>query len=74
MELTKLGKRIEEQYGMPQDIEWVIDGDLSFPANIFIVQSRPETVWSQKKPKPVIESKKTTMELILDRLSRGEQI
>ncbi|HIE14156.1 TPA: phosphoenolpyruvate synthase, partial [Candidatus Bathyarchaeota archaeon] len=47
-------KRIEEHYGRPQDIEWAIDKDLSFPENIFIVQSRPETVWSVKAP-PSIE-------------------
>ncbi|HXX88557.1 MAG TPA: phosphoenolpyruvate synthase [Candidatus Acidoferrum sp.] len=48
--LAELAKRIEEHYGKPQDIEWAIDRDLSFPNNIFMVQSRPETVWSQKAP------------------------
>ena len=47
--LAELGKKIEEHYGNPQDIEWAIDKDMSFPENIFIVQSRPETVWSLKK-------------------------
>jgi pyruvate,water dikinase len=46
--LAELAKRIEQHYGKPQDIEWAIEGDLPFPANVFIVQSRPETVWSQK--------------------------
>jgi pyruvate,water dikinase len=49
IELAKLGKRIEEHFGLAQDIEWVIDKDLPFPQNIFIVQTRPETVWSLKK-------------------------
>jgi len=48
LKLADLAKRIEQHYGKPQDIEWAIDGDLPFPANMFIVQSRPETVWSQK--------------------------
>jgi pyruvate,water dikinase len=43
--LVQLGRRIEEHYGKPQDIEWAIDRDLKFPGNLFIVQSRPETVW-----------------------------
>ncbi len=30
------------------DIEWAIDQDLPFPENVFIVQARPETVWSSK--------------------------
>jgi pyruvate,water dikinase len=47
--LAKLGNRIEKHYGKPQDIEWAIDRDIpSAPQNTFIVQSRPETVWSQK--------------------------
>ena len=49
MKLAELAKRIEEHYGgQPQDIEWAIDRDMKFPENIFIVQSRPETVWSTK--------------------------
>lgn len=57
IELAKLGKKIEQHFGLPQDIEWVIDRDSPFPQNIFIVQARPETVWSVKK----VESKlKTT--------------
>lgn len=57
--LAELAKRIEKHYGgQPQDIEWAIDKDLSFPENIFIVQSRPETVWSVKKTPPEIEAPK----------------
>jgi len=48
LRLAELGKKIEEHYGKAQDIEWAIDRDLPFPENIFIVQSRPETVWSVK--------------------------
>ncbi len=46
--LAELAKRIEIHYGKPMDIEWAIDQDLSFPQNVFIVQARPETVWSSK--------------------------
>ena len=46
--LVELANRIEQHYGKPQDIEWAIDRDLPFPINIFITQSRPETVWSAK--------------------------
>ena len=48
LKLAELAKRIEQHYGKPQDIEWAIDSDLPFPSNVFIVQSRPETVWSLK--------------------------
>lgn len=49
VKLAELAKQIEEHYGKPQDIEWAIEKDLSFPDNVFIVQSRPETVWSAKQ-------------------------
>ena len=48
LKLAELAKHIEKYYGKPQDIEWAIDRDIPYPSNIFIVQSRPETVWSTK--------------------------
>jgi len=56
-ELVRVAGVIEKHYGCPQDIEWSIDKDLPFPDNVFIVQSRPETVWSQKKKKPILGGK-----------------
>jgi len=47
--LSELGKKIHQHYSKPQDVEWAIDRDLEFPENVFIVQSRPETVWSIKE-------------------------
>jgi pyruvate,water dikinase len=48
LRLGEFGRNIEQHYGKPQDIEWAIDRDLPYPTNMFMVQSRPETVWSQK--------------------------
>lgn len=47
--LAKGAKSIEGHYGMPQDIEWVIDKDLPFPENVFFVQTRPEMIWAKKQ-------------------------
>ena len=55
--LVRAAKNIENHYGRPMDIEWAIDKDLSFPENVFIVQARPETVWSQRKTESVIAGK-----------------
>jgi pyruvate,water dikinase len=43
--LAEWGCLIEEHYGAPQDIEWAKDGKTG---ELFIVQSRPETVHSLK--------------------------
>ncbi|UCD39804.1 MAG: phosphoenolpyruvate synthase, partial [Candidatus Bathyarchaeota archaeon] len=59
VKLAEIAKQIEEHYGDPQDIEWAIDRNLPFPENIYIVQSRPETVWSLKKKGPPAEASRT---------------
>ncbi|RJR47353.1 MAG: phenylphosphate synthase subunit beta [Desulfobacteraceae bacterium] len=56
LELAKQGKRIEKHFGVPQDIEWAIDGNLPFPGNVFFVQARPETIWSRKEGKSLLET------------------
>jgi pyruvate,water dikinase len=43
--LRAVGRQIERHYGRPQDIEWAIDRHTQ---NILLLQSRPETVWSNK--------------------------
>jgi pyruvate,water dikinase len=52
VELAKMALKLEEYYGHPLDIEFAIDADMQYPHNIFIVQVRPETVWSRKEEKP----------------------
>lgn len=66
LELARFAKKIEAYYGSPQDIEWVIDKGKPFPFNLFIVQSRPETVWSQKKKEPLL-GRKTAYELLMEK-------
>ena len=43
--LVELAREIERHYGRAQDIEWAIDRHLG---EILVLQSRAETVWSQK--------------------------
>lgn len=44
-----LAKSLEKQNKCPQDVEWAIDADLPPGENLLALQSRPETIWSQKK-------------------------
>ena len=44
--LVELARQVEAHYGRPQDLEWAIDRRLG---EVFLLQSRPETVWSQKR-------------------------
>ena len=72
-ELVKIAKGIEGHYGRAMDIEWAIDMDFSFPENMFIVQARPETVWSQRKKAPLI-GKKSGYQLLMDQAMKRIKI
>jgi pyruvate,water dikinase len=44
MALREVGRKVERHYGKPQDIEWALDE----AGALFLLQSRPETVWAAK--------------------------
>jgi pyruvate,water dikinase len=44
--LCRQAAQIEDAEGVPQDIEWAIARMSPFPANVFILQHRPETTWA----------------------------
>ncbi len=48
--LRTIARNVERHYGRPQDIEWAVDRS---SGTIVLLQSRPETVWSQKESAPV---------------------
>ena len=48
LEIVRVAKNIESHFGVPQDLEWVVDGDLQFPENVFWVQARPAKYTSKK--------------------------
>jgi pyruvate,water dikinase len=77
LKLAELAKRIEQHYGKPQDIEWAIDRDIPFPANVFIVQSRPETVWSARQVQAPIrevgEAKNVEMKVVIRGIAAGKR-
>ncbi len=65
-ELVAVAKRIERQYGRPQDIEWAIERE---SGDIFLLQSRPETVWSSREQAPVARATSTPMDHVLQLFS-----
>jgi pyruvate, water dikinase len=73
-ELAWMGKRIEKHYGRPMDIEWAVDKDLPAGGNIFILQARPETVWSSKAQAAVSGPGGSAMEYILSGMLAGKKV
>jgi pyruvate,water dikinase len=72
-ELARFGKIIEEHYGKPMDIEWAIDKDQPAAGNVRILQARPETVWSQKEVKPVVQPRASALEHIVAGMLQGKK-
>jgi pyruvate, water dikinase len=71
--LASVGRRVEEHYGLPQDIEWALLGDdpacppmHGDPADrIRLLQSRPETVWAARERAPVATPKPRASDHVL---------
>ena len=71
--LASVGQRVEEHYGVPQDIEWALLGDdpacppmHGDPADrIRLLQSRPETVWAARSRVPVATRKPRASDHVL---------
>jgi phosphoenolpyruvate synthase/pyruvate phosphate dikinase len=65
LELARLGKHMEQAMGCTQDIEWAIGPGASGEREVFLLQARPETVWSQKPSSPLSTGTSSVMERIL---------
>ena len=73
-ELAWMGKQIEKHYGCPMDIEWAIDKNLPAGGNIFILQARPETVWSKKPQNLGHTAVGSAMDYILSGMLAGRRV
>ncbi len=72
LKLAKWGVLIEKHYKIPQDIEWAKDGKTG---ELFIVQSRPETIHSEKKSHYYEEYKvETSKKPLVEGIAVGDKI
>lgn len=71
--LVDLARRVEAHYGRHQDLEWAIDRRLG---EVFLLQSRPETVWSQKRrtqPAVAVDALSAIAATFLGAAAKGKQ-
>jgi pyruvate,water dikinase len=47
VKIAEMAKALEDYFGTPQDMEWAISSDLTFPDNIFLLQTRPAKILSK---------------------------
>jgi len=76
LKLAELANRIEKHYRKPMDIEWAIDGDLSYPENMMLVQARPETVFGLKTmevPKMEEKNDQESLKVVVRGISAGRR-
>jgi pyruvate,water dikinase len=67
--IAEFGKRIENHYRKPMDIEWAVEGN-----GIYILQARPETVQSSKGTIEEIYHLKDEGKLIVEGIAVGGKI
>ncbi len=53
-ELVETARRVERHYGCAQDIEWAIEHAPGEGTGVYLLQSRPETVWSSQTAQPAV--------------------
>jgi pyruvate,water dikinase len=68
--LTEIGKRVEAHYGSAQDIEWAIAPDAAGTERIYLLQSRPETVWARRDGAPLAKPAARAYDHVLSALGR----
>ncbi|ASJ04123.1 phosphoenolpyruvate synthase [Thermococcus barossii] len=71
IEVAKIGAKIEEHYGWPQDIEWAYDKD---DGKLYIVQSRPITTLKEAPAEGEAVEGTEEMEVILKGLGASPGI
>jgi pyruvate,water dikinase len=74
VELARMGKLIEQHYGRPMDIEWAVDGNMGEGSNLFILQARPETVWSSREQAVKVAAANSAVEHILASVMAGKKL
>ena len=60
--LRDIARKVEQHYGRPQDIEWAIDRS----GKVFLLQSRPETVWSARDHAPVAKPEANPLQHVMN--------
>jgi pyruvate,water dikinase len=62
--LLAAAKRVEAHHGTAQDVEWAFTAD----GGLFLLQSRPETVWAGRDAVPVVPARASAFAHLLDAL------
>ncbi len=68
--LARLGREVEKAKAGPLDVEWAIGPGADGPRELFLLQMRPETVWSQKKVASISDPNEDILSRMLKAMSQ----
>ena len=71
--IARLARQAEKHFGRPQDVEWAVTIGVDGESTVHLLQSRPETVWSNK-PRQVSHGVHTGIEGVVSNLLRPVQV
>jgi pyruvate,water dikinase len=74
VELARLGRAVERAQGGPQDIEWAIGPGPDGDRQLFMLQMRPETIWSRKAATPLADPNEDILSRMLRAMSQPLKI
>jgi pyruvate,water dikinase len=71
--IARLARQAEKHFGRPQDVEWAVTIDDAGGHTVHLLQSRPETVWSNK-PRQISQGVHTGVEGVVSNLLRPVKV
>ncbi len=72
--LWEIARKVERHYGCPQDIEWAVPRDSSnADQRVFLLQSRPETVWANREAQPSARPTEKPIDHLVNLMSAGKR-
>ncbi len=73
VEVARIGKQLESLLGGAQDVEWAVGPGQSGPRELFLLQTRPETVWSQKQRDQISQGGTSAMDQMASMFTKKER-
>jgi len=68
-ELVRIAKHLERHYDCPQDIEWAVEDAEEARPRIYLLQSRPETIWARREKAPAATPSTNAFDHVIAALS-----
>lgn len=60
--LAGIGKEVERAHGGAVDVEWAVGPGPDGPRHLYLLQARPETVWSAKQAPSIVNPQSTALD------------